>query len=432
MNGSEIQKYQQALAEQLKQADILKAPRVEEAFRKVPRHLFLPDEPLDKVYSDVAIVMKRGEEGQWTSSSSQPAIMAIMLEQLDLQPGQRVLEIGAGTGFNAALIASIVGPGGSVVTVDIQPDLIEHARTCLDMAGYDWVQTVVGDGGYGHPGGAPYDRIILTVASDVITPSWRQQLAPGGILVLPLAIVDGNQKSVAFQKRGEELVSLDSRPCGFMPLQGDFALVQDIRTQLGSDRRLYLSSEPGKELPAEADRIAAWLRQEVKDWASGVKVAVHELMNDFFPWVSLQELQTKQRTHVAGSLAAMGDLADQNLIPSLFGFEGERKAMYSAVMIEADGMAALMRPPGHTVALIDIVSPGDTYNTTFELYVRNFGPGTNAGQILLKYIQSWDRAGRPSSLKWHIRAIPAETEYHLAEGEFLVDKPWTKLIISHP
>src|SRR5688572_4600697 len=149
MNDADIQKYQQALVEQLKKANIFKTASVEEAFLKVPRHLFLPDEPLDKVYSDVAIVRKRGEEGQWTSSSSMPTIMAIMLEQLDLKPGQRVLEIGTGTGFNAALIASVVGPNGKVVTVDIQPDLVKDARKCLDVAGYDWVETVIGDGGHG-------------------------------------------------------------------------------------------------------------------------------------------------------------------------------------------------------------------------------------------------------------------------------------------
>lgn len=137
MNNADIRKYQQDLVEYLKKANYLNTPQVEEAFLKVPRHLFLPGEPLDKVYSDIAIAMKRGEEGQWTSSSSMPAIMAIMLEQLDLKPGQRVLEIGAGSGFNAGLIASIIGPSGKVVTVDIQPDLIEHARKCLDTAGYD-------------------------------------------------------------------------------------------------------------------------------------------------------------------------------------------------------------------------------------------------------------------------------------------------------
>lgn len=428
MNSADIQKYQQALVEQLQKANILKTPRIEEAFMKVPRHLFLADEPLDKVYSDVAIVVKRGEEGQWTSSSSQPAIMAIMLEQLDLQPGQRVLEIGTGTGFNAALIASIVGPGGKVVTMDIQPDLVEYARERLDIAGYGWVQTVVGDGGYGYPDGAPYDRIILTVASDVITPSWREQLSPGGILVLPFGIV-GPQNSVAFEKQGEELVSVTIHPCGFMPLQGAFALAQPVRTQLGPDPRLFLISELGKALPVEADTIATWLSQEGQDWASGVTVARYELEWGFSTWVDLHELQAGQQTGLPATLCAKGDLADQNIIPSLAGVGGEWKAMYSAVIIEPDGMAALMRPPGQTAPLINILHSED--NVPFELYVRNFGPGSNAGQRLLEYVQNWDQAGKPTSTRWHLRAIPAETEYHPTDGEFVVNKPWTKLIISY-
>src|SRR5688572_10938376 len=312
MNDANIQKYQQDLVEYLKQANHLKTPLVEEAFIKVPRHLFLPDEPLDKVYSDIAIVKKRGEEGQWTSASSMPAIMAIMLEQLDLKPGQRVLEIGTGTGFNAGLIASIVGPNGKVVTVDIQPDLMDDARKCLDVAGYNWVKTVVGDGGYGYPDGAPYDRIILTVGSDVITTAWREQLGPGGILVLPFGIV-GPQLSVAFEKRGEELVSVDSKPCGFMPLQGAFAYAQPVQTQLGSDPRLCMFSEKGKELPVGADTIFTWLNQDSTAQATGVTVTRHELELGLLSWVGIQESQANQQTGLGATLCAKGDLADQNL-----------------------------------------------------------------------------------------------------------------------
>ena len=125
----------------------------------------------------------------------------------------------------------------------------------------------------------------------------------------------------------------------------------------------------------------------------------------------------------------MGDLADKNLIPPLAGVGGEWKAMYSAVIIESDGMAAMMRPPGQVAPLIDVTHPAD--NAPFELYVRNFGQGTKAGQCLLEYIQNWDQAGRPNSSKWHIRGIPAESEDHRTDGEFLVNKPWTKLIISY-
>src|SRR5688572_18976733 len=331
MNGADILRYQQALVEQLKKANILKTPLIEEAFIKVPRHLFLPEEPLDKVYSDVAIVMKRGDEGQWTSSSSQPAIMAIMLEQLALKPGQRVLEIGTGSGFNAALIASIVGQSGKVVTLDIQPDLVWYARERLELAGYDWVETVVADVGYGYPDDAPYDRIILTVASDVITTAWREQLAPGGILVLPFGII-GPQNSVAFEKRGEELVSVAINPCGFMPLQGTFAIAQPLQTQLGPDPRLFLISEPGKDLPVGADTIFTWLSQKCQDWATGVTVTRHELEWGLFTWAGLHESQAKKLTGLSADLCAKGDLADQNIIPALAGVGGEWKAMYSAVI----------------------------------------------------------------------------------------------------
>lgn len=428
MNDANIQKYQQDLVEYLKQANHLKTPLVEEAFIKVPRHLFLPGEPLDKVYSNIAIVRKRGEEGQWTSSSSMPTIMAIMLEQLDLKPGQRVLEIGTGTGFNAGLIASIVGPSGKVVTMDIQPDLMEDARKCLDVAGYDWVQTVVGDGGYGYPDSAPYDRIILTVGSDVITTAWREQLRPGGILVLPFGIV-GPQLSVAFEKRGEELVSVDSKPCGFMPLQGTFAPAQPVQTQLGSDPRLYMFSEKGKELPVGADTIFTWLTQEGKDQATGVTVTRYELEWGLLSWVGMQESQANQQTGLGATLCAKGDLADQNLIPSLAGDGGEWKAMYSVAIIESDGMAALLRPPGQITPLADMFHSED--NGQFELYVRNFGLGANARQLLLDYVQNWDQAGKPTSLSWKIRAIPAEAEYNSTDGEFLINKSWTKLIISY-
>jgi protein-L-isoaspartate(D-aspartate) O-methyltransferase len=428
MKDVNIHKYQQDLVESLKKSNYLKTPLVEEAFMKVPRHLFLPEEPLEKVYSDVAIVKKRGEKGQWTSSSSQPAIMAIMLEQLDLQPGHRVLEIGTGTGFNAALLASIVGPRGKVVTVDIQPDLVEEARRCLDVAGYAWVQTIVGDGGYGYADGAPYDRIILTVASEVITAAWREQLMPGGRLVLPF-VVAGPQVTVAFEKQGEELVSVDVRACGFMPLQGAFAPTQPIQTQLGSDPRLFMISEPGKELPVEADTIFTWLNQANQVWATGVTLTRSELEWGLSSWGILQLAQTQQPTSLSATLCAQGDLADQNIIPSLAGVGGEWKAMYSDVFIESEGMAALMRPPGQMAPLINIMYSEDT--APFELYVRIFGQGIKAGQRLLEFIQNWDRSGRCTSLSWKIRAIPAAAEYQPAHDEFLLNKPWTKLIVSY-
>src|SRR5688500_13282187 len=109
---------QSALLHQLQHSGAATQPAILDAFRAVPRHLFLPGRPLEEVYRDEAIPTKLAG-GQAISSSSQPAMMAIMLEQLDFAPGQHILEIGAGTGYNAALIGHLVGPTGRVVTVDI-------------------------------------------------------------------------------------------------------------------------------------------------------------------------------------------------------------------------------------------------------------------------------------------------------------------------
>src|SRR6516164_1402300 len=133
---------------------------VADALWTVPRHLFLPDLPPEVAYRDDAIVTKRDADGLAISSSSQPGIMAIMLDQLDLAPGHRVLEIGAGTGYNAALISHVVGPSGQVTSVDIDPELVGQAREHLVGAGFGDVAVVCADGAGGYPERAPYDRVI--------------------------------------------------------------------------------------------------------------------------------------------------------------------------------------------------------------------------------------------------------------------------------
>ena len=138
------------LVAQVLQTSGIRDERIAAALRDVPRHLFLPHLPPEDAYLDDAIVTKRDADGQPISSSSQPAIMAIMLDQLTLAPGQRVLEIGAGTGYNAALMQHVIGPAGTVVSVDIEADLADQAREHLASAGYQDVTVVAADGA---PGG---------------------------------------------------------------------------------------------------------------------------------------------------------------------------------------------------------------------------------------------------------------------------------------
>src|SRR5215471_1073507 len=270
-----------ALIDALVSRHVIRDPRVEAAFRAIPRHLFLPDVPLAEAYRNEAIPTKLAD-GEAISSSSQPEIMAIMLEQLELEPGLSVLEIGAGTGYNAALMAHVVGEAGTVTPVDLDADLVDGARAHFAAAGLEGVRVVLGDGGLGCPDGAPYDRIILTVGVWDIAPAWREQLRPGGRLVLPLT-VGGSQKSVAFVRAEDELVSVSVKDCAFMRLRGAFA-GPPTRVILGAtpDLRLHVRDP----LAVDAEAAYAVLNGAAIDLPTGVKVTGREAYGGLVLWLA--------------------------------------------------------------------------------------------------------------------------------------------------
>ena len=222
--GTSLTGLRERLVAEVLQTSGIGDERIAAALRDVPRHLFLPHLPPQDAYLDDAIVTKRDADGQPISSSSQPAIMAIMLDQLTLAPGQRVLEIGAGTGYNAALMRHIVGPPGTVISVDIDADLVGRAREHLASAGYPDVTVVAADGADGYPAGAPYDRVIATVGVSDLAPAWLDQAGPGARIVVPLD-VRGSQLAVAFGRSGSggHWVSRSIAPCGFMRMRGSLA-----------------------------------------------------------------------------------------------------------------------------------------------------------------------------------------------------------------
>lgn len=216
------QRLHEGLLDLLVQDGLLNDRAIAAAFRATPRHHFLPGHTLETIYADKAIAVKRDGD-EWLSSSSQPAMMAIMLAQLGLAPGQKVLEIGAGTGYNAALIAHLVRPGGRVISIDLDQDLVETARQHLAAAGVTDVEIRQGDGARGAPDAAPFDRIIVTVGAWDLLPAWRAQLAPGGRIVLPMTLLPGQMYSLALERRDDAWEAISARPCGFLPMRGSEA-----------------------------------------------------------------------------------------------------------------------------------------------------------------------------------------------------------------
>jgi len=208
------------MVDQLVNESVIESSRIEDAFRTVLRHWFLPDASLEEVYRDSAVVTHRGPDGIPVSSSTQPAIMARMLRQLDAQPGHRVLEIGAGTGYNAALLAQLAGPDGEVVTVDVDPNICALAERHLRAAGVRNVSVLVADGWTVRVGGRPFDRVVATVGVWDLSTTWVEQLQAAGILLAPVWLRAGLQASVAFTTAEECLKSINIEPCGFMRLRG--------------------------------------------------------------------------------------------------------------------------------------------------------------------------------------------------------------------
>lgn len=220
----------------------LATPGVEAAFSAVPRHLFLPHLPVEEVYADRAIGIQHDEHGLLTSSSSQPTMMAIMLNQLQLKSGDNVLEIGTATGYNAAIMKHIVGDDGTITSIEIDADLARQAKENLQRNQIKDVHVVHADGALGYAPRASYNHILATVGVWDIPAAWINQLKPNGSLVVPI-VIDGIQVSATFilQTDGTAL-SVDNRPCSFVYLRGQHA-GPNFRRQVGSSSLFILADQ---------------------------------------------------------------------------------------------------------------------------------------------------------------------------------------------
>jgi protein-L-isoaspartate(D-aspartate) O-methyltransferase len=405
------------LVSELRSSGRLTSRALEAAFRAVPRHVFLPEIAATEAYQDEAFVIKTDDDGMPVSSSSQPAIMAIMLEQLGLARGHRVLEIGTGTGYNAALMAFLVGEQGSVVTVDIDADLAARARANLAAAGYPEVVVICGDGGFGAPKQAPFDRIIVTAGAWDLAPDWLAQLGPDGRIVLPLS-VRGIQLCVALEREDGHWHSRSACRCGFIRMAGAFAGPESF-APLGPQPGLHVQTDEGR--PLDTDALYAVLSGPATDVPAGVQVVGLGELGEADLWLTVTEPDLVRLTITGG-----GPLRS-TLLPLLpFGAMADSGTKPEAGPGDL-GVAALLpvRP-----------SPGVPGYGEFELAVRGFGPrgGGLAGHLAGRVV-TWDELGRPGASSLRLNAYPRRTPDEAipaAPGRVILDRRHTRLALSWP
>ncbi|MDT0307340.1 methyltransferase, FxLD system [Streptomyces sp. DSM 44917] len=397
------QQLRDEMVRQLVDMEALRDSRAVAAFQKVPRHLATPEQDVATTYRvEHAVITKTDADGVQLSSVSAPRIQAMQIEQGDIRPGMRVLEIGSG-GVNAAYLAEIVGKNGLVVTADIDPEVTGRAEKFLHETGYEGrVRVVTGDGEAGVPEYAPYDRVIVTVQAADVPPAWRDQLVEGGRLVVPLRM-RGMTRTVAFVRRGHRLVSDGFELCGFVPMQGvgenrvRLVLLHDVE---GEEVGLRLDGHPEPNVEAlraalNAPRVEAW---------SGVTLAGDESNEHLDLWL----------TTVFDNL------------PLLTGTPAAR----------ARGLVASVSPHG-IPTLVEgasfayrTVRPTDDPDR-FELGAIAHGLHAQAvGDAMVEQIKVWGREQRGNRAR--IGVYPADTPDDQLPAGRVIDRPHTRIAITWP
>ncbi|MGH7867688.1 MAG: methyltransferase, FxLD system, partial [Candidatus Dormibacteraceae bacterium] len=275
-----------ALVERIGKLGAFKSEQVREAFLTVPRERFLPVVDAAMAYAPKPVVTKRAADETAVSSASSPYIVASMLEQLEITPGNKVLEIGAATGINAALIAELSGSEGKVVTIEFDDDLAAGARANLVAAGYDAIEVICGDGAFGHETGAPYDRIIVTAGAWDISTAWWDQLAIGGRIVVPLRLHgSGLTRSIAFDlQNSDRMISTSAVVCGFVPMRGA-AEMGERHIRLADDAILKIDTA---DQPDESALTQALTHPARTQW-TGIQIRHDEPVEHLDLWLATSQ-----------------------------------------------------------------------------------------------------------------------------------------------
>jgi protein-L-isoaspartate(D-aspartate) O-methyltransferase len=350
------------------------------ALARVPRALFLPSWASDSAYLDTPITIL-GNDNSVRSVCSQPSAIVAMLDLLNAQPGQAILEIGGGTGFNAALLGEIVGPSGRVDSLEIECDLAECGNKTIRSLGIQNTTVVHGNGMKGGMN-PPYDGIIVSTGISDIPEAWIQQLSPGGRIVCPLVLGPGIQKGVGFCKVGEELQSFRLIDCSFMPIVGD---AEWPTTTLTNGQGIWI--ECSSSLQIKWGDVSKWLHTSKRSSVPIGALRRSEILSGFDLWLAL---------HAEGNCCVATSLAgrpDSNLIPEVFCYEGgAANTACTRGLVTTQG-----------IALLSVLTEGE-YNSEITLGITCGGEDVTSNK-LVELLSKWDAVGRPGLANWQVTML---------------------------
>ncbi|SHH35163.1 protein-L-isoaspartate(D-aspartate) O-methyltransferase [Streptomyces sp. 3214.6] len=403
---AEATRLRNALVDQIRASGYARTAAVETALRTVCRRLFVPDASLEDAYANVPVNIKYDTDGTSISCASQPGIVALMLDQLEAQPGERILELGAGTGYNAGLLAHLVGDSGHVTTIDVDDDLVEGARAHLAAAGFTNVQALTRDGAVGHAEGAPYDRIIATVGAHGVPHAWMQQLAPGGRLVVPQRLKGSVSRSIAYEQHHGRWTSVSSKMNTFMPLRRGIADDDRRVIPLSTAGAVRLQAPAGQSI--DADALAGVLEQPRTEEWTGMTVQAME---------SPEWMELFVSCSVPSGLVRM-------LFPK-----------------EAKGTVLTEDPYPSSTAAVD--KGAVTYLTRrlsdkktsdggklWEFGVIGHGPGSDElAAKVADAVRTWDREYRDREATFEIRPLDAPV-VEQRPGLFALDTPLNRIVVD--
>lgn len=392
------------LVDQLVEQGRVRTPRVKETLRTVPRHLFVPAATLEDAYTNSTVDTKHDSSGAAISCASQPGVVALMLEQLQAEPGHQVLELGAGTGYNAGLLAHLVCERGHVTTIDVDDDIVEGARSHLAAADIDNVTVLLADGALGHADGAPYDRIIATVGAHGVPRAWLDQLAPDGRLLVPLRLRGSVCRSIVFERRNGAWRSTGSEMNTFMPLRGGIADDPRRMIRLTSDGSVIL--QINQEQTADAAALQGVLDQPSSQAWSGVVFRGPESPEWMWLWLACTMDNALSRMTVKQSAANSG-LVKEGFRPMAVADKGD--------------LAYL------TLRTADKAPDG---GRLYEAGVIGHGPGGDElAARVAESMRTWDREYRSHDVQFEIQPLDSEP-IEQRPGRFAFDTPINRIVIE--